>query len=40
MAVPEKYFRNNSAGTLTLLESMLAPRSGQADLFFNGGALW
>lgn len=36
MQAPEKYFRNNSAGTLTLLESMLS--NGVARLIFSSTA--
>jgi UDP-glucose 4-epimerase len=36
MHAPEKYFRNNSAGTLTLLESMLA--NGVTRLIFSSTA--
>ena len=36
MQMPEKYFRNNSAGTLTLLETMLA--MGVAKLIFSSTA--
>jgi len=39
MRVPEKYFRNNSASTLTLLESMLANRIGKF-IFSSTAALY